>query len=278
MTLILVWAGILPQAATPPEPLPIAQIRVADFGWLHTDPAPDSPQTLRIRPGEVWLVYEYRAEWGRTAQGWIPLSIGQREAARVDYSARHPGALGLELGVAALFGEHALLYGADSAQWVPLSRLELSPPSEDLRAYVVRDAVVRRAEAPLYLLPNANAAWQSGVLMLGQPVDVLGTADDDWRLVRAADYVGWVLADTLQIARAPLGEGILNAGPVNLRLVPQGAITGSVGFSERVFLLGQTPAGDWLYIRRVNGAEGWLAAQFITDIPADLPELVPGNE
>ncbi len=267
LMLLSIWSF---QAEAPTDALPIGQIRLTAFVWLRD--APDGEQVARGRPGDVLPYYAQEGAWLRAEAGWVPRAAGTLEAARVEYGAWPFSAW----GVAALQDEYALLYSPTRVGWVPLRGLALTAPSEALRVFGERPAVVRRLSAPLFLIPAP--ALSLAELPLGQTAEVLHSRADGWGLVRAADYVGWMRLDDLDVQAAPVAAGTLNAGPVNVRRAPvDGTVITGVGFREQVYLLGINPAGDWLYIRTDDGDEGWIAARFVDDLPDDLPRLNPGE-
>lgn len=58
---------------------------------------------------------------------------------------------------------------------------------------------------------------------------------------------------------------VTTLGAVNLRVAPDiySAVLVQVGAGEMLSVLGRSPAGDWLHVRRTNGDTGWMLGELL---------------
>lgn len=117
----------------------------------------------------------------------------------------------------------------------------------------------------------------AGALALGQSLQVLGF-EGDWVKVKAANGSVLYAANWVSVIKMAPNEVVwarTTEPDLRLRAQPNGNILGMLGSGERVQVLEMN--GDWWFVRRTNGQEGWSAKSFLK-LESTAPEVVaPGG-
>lgn len=271
--------------------LPLAQVQVVNTIAIYAAPDFASEVAAKARPHDVLLIYQIAENWAQTEQGWFVLGDLPLEPAVVHFGATLISPIEIEpfdengevviapeavVGVTAIFENRVLIYSNSTVGWVDLNNLQIIEPTPDLVDFVEQSAHIKVENANLYeSFTDQNPVVR---LPLGQEATLLYQADE-WVLVRSRHVYGWGNLADFDIGLKPIARGETNASPINFYYPnPDGEVIELLDFRESILILGRDDSGNWLYLRRQGGLEGWSPAQYIdttTEI-LDLP-IIEGN-
>lgn len=180
---------------------------------------------------------------------------------------------GTVVGVLLVDGSWAQVFTGEVIGWTFAAELpELTEPTGNLQ-FAQADGVTQTNSAVALREGPDIGTPEVGVLEAGTAVKVLGY-DGVFAFVRSADgLTGWAFTSRFAITPRAYAAGTLNAGPVNFRDAPDGAVVTVLPFESGVLLIGRNEDGSWINVRYpaqifvdgepVENAEGWISAEFI---------------